>query len=420
MTLGATLVVSIFAASCRRSGNLTLAEKARLRQRTRCIGPDGASECHDVYACARGGGDLPPRARRARYAYVHSWDCHKVLKAHYASTMRLWATSARHDGIDYVLLLPAPHLCRPHPLSDVNRTLIRALGVRVVETRWVVPPGLSAGVPIESGGCCGAREFMKLNALGLEADYDAVLILDLDTFPAPRGSLVPLLECAARGHVLTVRAWDTSVLGAFIAAPPRTRVLRSMLDELAAATVTRECGWQQRGWAPLSSRFEMRVQGFLYYFFYQKARPEQVQRETGLLPRPVDPCVWSMGHKFAELCLPELCAGVGHIQSYHKLLPNPVPHATFWRTCGPRVAGVAAPARERNDVVRWDPALLRHFCGAAVRSQPETRHDKGDAHRAQGPPSAALATSLWAWPCPVLSRGGSAALLAHVGGVPGD
>ncbi|KAH8047240.1 hypothetical protein JL722_13224 [Aureococcus anophagefferens] len=64
------------------------------------------------------------------------------------------AAAARRAGAECVFLLPAEQLRR----VDVDASALAdlaAAGVLVREVPWIVPPHLSPGVPVESGGCCG-------------------------------------------------------------------------------------------------------------------------------------------------------------------------------------------------------------------------------------------------------------------------
>ncbi|KAH8095480.1 hypothetical protein JL720_2782 [Aureococcus anophagefferens] len=71
--------------------------------------------------------------------------------------------------------------------------------------------------PLESGGCCGAREFMKLHAFA--ADY-AVAVVDNDFDVDDVERLRPIFDCAAAGHVITTRGAHSAMNGAFAAVPP--------------------------------------------------------------------------------------------------------------------------------------------------------------------------------------------------------
>ena len=89
----------------------------------------------------------------------------------------LRAAAAANDA-DLVLMLPDPRskLLTPpnserpgaeYELGNMSSALVAELErtfTKIVRVPWVIPPGLSHGVPI-SGGCCGAREFMKIHAV---------------------------------------------------------------------------------------------------------------------------------------------------------------------------------------------------------------------------------------------------------------
>merc|ERR1712087_349384 len=92
-------------------------------------------------------------------------------------------------------------------ISNEEREQLVQIGVEFREVPWIIPPRLSKGVPIDSGGCCGAKEFIKLNAMSL-TEYDAVLFYDTDVEmrSSVEGPLFPLFDCAASGYFLTTPA----------------------------------------------------------------------------------------------------------------------------------------------------------------------------------------------------------------------
>ena len=155
---------------------------------------------------------------------------------------------------------------------------------------------------------CGAREFMKLHALGLQ-EYDAVLVVDNDFAPAgPWSDFGPLFDCAAEGRLLTTRASYSAVNGALVAAPPSAALLAELLGALATATVGDD-GWgDAHSWGPFrkarSRVTQARVQGFLYWYYHQ-----QRGVKTTIEARQVDACVWNLQRGIAKrLCRDDICA----------------------------------------------------------------------------------------------------------------
>ena len=157
----------------------------------------------DREACAR---EVSPRGR---WAVVSVFDCHASFDGvnarggQDAAGLLRNVERARENGAEFVLALPrAEDQAVPFP-AEV-RAALEAAGATVETVGWVVPPNLSKHVLVESGGCCGAREFMKLHAFGMTR-YDAVLLVDTDVRIARNASLAPLLGCAADGYFLSTR-----------------------------------------------------------------------------------------------------------------------------------------------------------------------------------------------------------------------
>jgi len=157
---------------------------------------------------------------------------------------------------------------------------------KIVRTPWVVPPGLNKDIPRE-GGCCGAREFMKLNAMGLE-DYDAVVNLDTDF--SIIGSLRPLFDCAASGRFLTARGSISGVNGGMFAVKPSKSLLYDVLMDLTMSSSDDKTGWNSLGLAPGATYAQSGLQGFLYYYFYQRRRDPKHEH---IVSGQVNPCDWT-------------------------------------------------------------------------------------------------------------------------------
>ena len=147
------------------------------------------------------------------------------------------AALGRRAGVDVILVVPRRDLQREPIDAGVARRLAEG-GVKVRHADWVAPPQLSPGVPLESGGCCGAREFMKLHAFGF-GDYDAVAVVDNDFDVDDVERLRPIFDCAAAGHVITTRGAHSAMNGAFAAVPPSAALRDALLAALSTATARR-------------------------------------------------------------------------------------------------------------------------------------------------------------------------------------
>lgn len=263
----------------------------------RCTREGRKAPCLDVATC--------PAGASKRAAVVVFYDCHGPLHKtpRLATTVRVNGEVARRDGFDYLWAIP-PEADREDAFPD---WLHKDYGIEIIEfpLPWIVPPNLSKGVPVESGGCCGAREFAKLQFLAMEK-YDAVVVLDADVRLSDKAAdpLRGVFDCAASGTLLTTRGSHSGVNGGFVAARPDSRRLASMLAALATATVDELSGWNGRGFGPFRKvghpKFDARVQGFLYHFLYADAAPPFPAEQ-------VDACVFNAQHNLAHLCVYELC-----------------------------------------------------------------------------------------------------------------
>ena len=277
----------------------------------RCASHDRAAPCLDLSTCRRGA------ARRK--AIVSVFDAHADTSAtlhHFVKHRERLAKSARAAGVDSIFVLPRRDL-QAVPFPEANMKLMKKAGIDIRYSDWVVPPNLSKGVPVESGGCCGAREFLKFVPMGYD-EYDAIMVVDNDYDLDDFGKFGPLFDCAADGHVITTRAPMSMVNGALLVVPPSRSLRDALLDALSTATVD-YAGWNKTPWGPLHHKWDPRVQGFFYWFFYQQYDALTDRRWR---PAQVDPCVWNVQEHLAPMCRAELCGnlslGSGHVDGLRK------------------------------------------------------------------------------------------------------
>ncbi|KAH8058918.1 hypothetical protein JL720_13934 [Aureococcus anophagefferens] len=259
-------------------GSMKWLEKA-LKDTVRCTSHGKEVECLDVSTCERG---VAKNVAIASVfdAHVNIEDMcgdlnHTRCTNETAVDHRLkLAALGRRAGVDVIFVVPRRDL----QLKRINGSVVKRLaagGVDVHISEWITPPNLSPDVPLESGGCCGAREFMKLAAYGF-ADYDALIVVDNDFDVNDVRDLWPIFDCAAQGHV------------------------------------SRETGWNGAGWGPFHYKFDARMQGFIYWFFYQNADADPRWK-----PVQVDPCVWNVQGLLKQMCKAEICrrasVAAGHI-----------------------------------------------------------------------------------------------------------
>lgn len=278
-------------------------------RKTRCLAFDRGVDCLDLGTCANG------TARRR--AFVSVFDAYVKLPLenrkgpglleHEAKVARV----ARRNGADRIFVFPVPEKQKV-PVAAATIAALEDLGVKIRYSDHVVPPKLSAGILVESGGCCGAREFLKLEPMGY-GEYDAMVVADLDYDPEERADFGPLFDCVAEGRVLTTRGPEVPVNGALLAVPP-SELLRSRLRAaLETARVDYRAGWNGEGWGPNTNahfHFQARMQGFFHWFFY-RSRLSAAAKDAQARWRPaqVDPCVWNVQKGLADVCARERCAG---------------------------------------------------------------------------------------------------------------
>ena len=159
----------------------------------RCASHDRAAPCLDLSTCRRGA------ARRK--AIVSVFDAHGDTSATlqgFVKHREKLAKRARAAGVDAIFVLPRRDLQNvPFPEANVNG--MKKAGVDVRYSDWVVPPNLSKGVPVESGGCCGAREFLKFVPMGYD-EYDAIMVVDNDYDLDDFGKFGPLFDYSSIGR----------------------------------------------------------------------------------------------------------------------------------------------------------------------------------------------------------------------------
>lgn len=257
-----------------------------------CLGNDTAADCvdpTDENQCQSG--------KSQKAAITYTFDQY-VAWPYNESFYQAAKHGAEMNNADLVLLLPAKEApeqekecdvygrCTGHKRVKIPDDTMKVVEqyFKIVHTPWVVPPGLSRNIPRE-GGCCGAREFMKLHAMALE-DYDAVVNLDTDMTVV--GSLKPLFDCAASGRFLTARGSISGVNGGMFAVQPSRSLLYDMVIDLTLSQATEKSGWNNRGLAPDAKYGQAGLQGFLYYYFYQRG-PYLPTMQVG----QVDPCLWT-------------------------------------------------------------------------------------------------------------------------------
>mmetsp|Transcript_38189 Transcript_38189/g.85929 ORF Transcript_38189/g.85929 Transcript_38189/m.85929 type:complete len:359 (+) Transcript_38189:134-1210(+) len=267
-----------------------------LTPETRCMQDNEVEQCFVPTA------DMCPRQAERR-AIVVAYDFHSMLNleedhggSHQTTRefMLSQAAAARYHNADYVLVMPDVD----HRADRVLEELKDTMDMVFHKVPWVLPPNMSASIPIESGGCCGAREFMKLHVFNM-TQYDAIVFYDTDVLISQsndskwsEGVLTPLFNCAASSYFLSTSCskhfpW---VNGGFFAVQPSVDLFDAMLYELSRATVNKWTGWNGNGWGPKNfgaTASQFRMQGFLSYFFYQGVHQKAV------LARQVDGCIWN-------------------------------------------------------------------------------------------------------------------------------
>ena len=211
--------------------------KYRRDDTVRCTSHGKEVECFDVSTCERGVAKKIAIASvfDARVDIKEMCSGNKQQRVCSAVDYRIkLAALGRRAGVDVIFVVPRRDL-QLKPIDGSVLEDLAAGGVDVRISEWITPPNLSPGVPLESGGCCGAREFMKLAAYGF-ADYDALIVVDNDFEVDDVRDLWPIFDCAAQGHVITTRGGHTGANGAFVAFPPSAELQDALLAALSTAT----------------------------------------------------------------------------------------------------------------------------------------------------------------------------------------
>jgi len=287
-----------------------------------CVKNNSITDCFvpSMKACPR---------RAQRKAIVTAYDGHVPLKLErldWTKTYELHeyftnqAQAAKDHGADYIMLVPVGVAIGSEFVTD----WLRGIGMKFMEVPWAVPPELSERIPVESGGCCGAREFIKLHVVSL-SQYDAVILYDTDIMIAeqgvfPEGALTPLFDCAASGYFLTTSVpkhlpW---VNGGFFAVRPNRPLFDAMLRSLSTASVDEATGWNSMGWGPKNEAYrksQYRMQGFLMFFLYQdQSNAHLVKAEQ------VEPCIWNRQER--SYCVKVVCEKVSRVFHHTRCKPR--------------------------------------------------------------------------------------------------
>ena len=263
------------------------------------------------------------------------------------------ARTSKASGASALFMVPRPAL-QPVRLPPATTKTLQQWGWTLVETAWVTPPRLHPTVAMlaEGTGCCGAREFHKLHALGIDAPIDSVVLLDTDIdilgdddndrvgvgvgggswghrgdsdAMSATNTLRTLFDCAASGFVLSTRGVRSPANGGLWAFPPSASLLSRLLLELSHAQPQAVDGWNASGWGALGASDgrgpqpyygAFSFQGFAYWAFYQSSllrhgafrtrSSSSAAVTTAIRAAQLDPCVWNL--QVSSVVASTLCA----------------------------------------------------------------------------------------------------------------
>lgn len=273
------------------------------KSRPMCLKNHSEAPCFDMTQCR------PGTAKRPAITFAFDFAVPWTKSRHVSERI---SKAAKAVGAAVILMIPAQHaLDATHANRSVlSHSLRKELEqfYDIVEVPWITPPNLSQGIPLY-GGCCGAREFMKLHATGMD-QYDAVINLDNDVdMVGPVGRLRHLFDCIASGMLLTTRGQASPVNGGFFGIRPQKDLLKEVLLDLESTHVSLgPGGWNGYGWGEIfdHKRDDFRIEGFFDYFFYLKGskhvQAEQVDACHTVLPMfcPVIPCTEAIFNHYGE------------------------------------------------------------------------------------------------------------------------
>lgn len=195
---------------------------------------------------------------------------------------------------DVVLLVTKKFAKR---LDGDHRNVLKTHAVKLKEVGWAHPVFFKASTKPPG---CEPQHLLKLHALNL-AEYDAVAYFDVNV--EVQGDLLPMLQCAAAGTLLTTAGADEPVSFSFFAAKPDERVFQAYLLFAQNATFSQKDGWARAGFAPKEGNFVGAAcgHGLLHALFYKSRRcptADWALRSSGadaVIRRAaqLDKCVWN-------------------------------------------------------------------------------------------------------------------------------
>lgn len=205
-----------------------------------------------------------------------------------AQSVYNWSTTSRHR---VELIAFVPKSCPENAAEKLS-----SFGFAVIPKDL---PILLSDLPdgqykekVDSSGCCGLAEFMKLYAYTL-TNFDRVLHLDTDMYI--RGNIDQLFENKYEKYSLlyTNSTLSGEILsGGFLLIQPSMEIFEELKSIVRSGNFTRSKGWNNSGIG--KSWGGETVQGVIPYYYLHQANSKQ----NALL---LDRCVWNrQGSEFCE------------------------------------------------------------------------------------------------------------------------
>eukprot|EP00931_Biecheleriopsis_adriatica_P063732 TRINITY_DN3865_c0_g1_i1.p1 TRINITY_DN3865_c0_g1~~TRINITY_DN3865_c0_g1_i1.p1 ORF type:complete len:376 (+),score=82.51 TRINITY_DN3865_c0_g1_i1:89-1129(+) len=268
--------------------------------------------CFDVEQCSHHGPE------NGKYALVLSFAGNPAyINLRYIESMRAAADEA--GKADILLMMTEKDADnKGKGIPAKLQTVLDTYGVKLLKVPWAVPPKMKFTRP---QNWCGTKDFIRLHALGLEG-YDAIAYYDDDI--DFRGSIAPVLKCAAQGKMITTSGGIGEPLNVgFFALKPNKKLLQAAVHFAQDASYSEKDGWGKSGWAPSGDYYVGSEcgQGFMYTLFYTSHEISQQSFKKAGLPVgsssfqavQVDRCIWN--YQTASNCEHFDCA---RVRAHHK------------------------------------------------------------------------------------------------------
>eukprot|EP00039_Didymoeca_costata_P016153 m.285891 g.285891 ORF g.285891 m.285891 type:complete len:555 (+) comp16345_c0_seq1:171-1835(+) len=232
---------------------------------------------------------------------------------HHTLELKAISSVAKHYKSDFIMLIPPANMIQ-HPLNAEEKSNLESFGVKIVNTEWIIPPGVHRSFPL-----CSNSSYLFMHAFGM-IQYSAVVLLK-DTLGILTG-IHALLSCASQGRFLSSILPDEIDSDDVLAFQPSKTLFTSALKFASSIQLVQsETGsvWGElphepgKGcsqgflWALLhgSEYASIATQSFEASNFKRDHKFDKYRPRTGFLDR----CMWSRRAQDQDHC-PDTCSSV--------------------------------------------------------------------------------------------------------------